>query len=180
MLNYVVKQGDCLSSIGDKYGIFWEKIWNHPKNSRLKAKQQDPNILYPGDVVFVPEKEEKEESCAPEQKHKFRRKGTPAKLRLRLMEEVARQSQERITSPQQAHNSKDSITEDPEVEEHTPEKRLRRKLPYILEIDGSIMEGHTDDEGTIEHNIKPDAKQGRLILEPGTLRELVIHLQLGI
>ena len=79
-----VKQGDCISSIAEINGLFWEKIWNHPKNAKLKEKRKDPNILYPGDVVFVPEKEEKQESGATEQRHRFRQKGVPAKLCLQL------------------------------------------------------------------------------------------------
>jgi len=87
MPEYIVKQGDCLSSIGHKYGIFWEKIWNHPKNAKLRAKRQDPNIIYPGDVLFIPDKEEKEESAATEQRHRFKVKGVPAKLKLRILED---------------------------------------------------------------------------------------------
>ncbi|MGB9698785.1 MAG: LysM peptidoglycan-binding domain-containing protein [Thermodesulfobacteriota bacterium] len=84
MPEYVVKQGDCLSSIGKKYDIYWEKIWNHPKNAQLKELRKDPNVLYPGDNLFIPDKEEKEESIATGLKHRFRRKGVPEKLELVL------------------------------------------------------------------------------------------------
>jgi len=84
MSDYIVKQGDCLSSIAAKYGLFWEKIWNHPKNAQLREKRKDPYILYPGDVIFIPEKEDKEEAVATGQKHRFRRKGVPEKLELIL------------------------------------------------------------------------------------------------
>jgi len=87
MPNYKVKQGDCLSSIALKHGVFWEMVWNHPKNASLKERRKDPNILYPGDIVFIPKKEEKQESGATEKKHRFRRKGIPAKLRLRLLDD---------------------------------------------------------------------------------------------
>lgn len=68
MPEYAVKQGDCMESIAQKFGLFWEKIWNHPKNVKLNEQRKDPNVLYPGDVVFVPEKEDKEESGATEQR----------------------------------------------------------------------------------------------------------------
>ncbi|MCM8799029.1 MAG: peptidoglycan-binding protein [Candidatus Omnitrophica bacterium] len=84
MTEYIVKQGDCLSSIANKFGLFWEKIWNHPQNSQLKELRKDPNILFPGDVVYIPDKEEKEEAVATGQKHRFRRKGVPEKLELIL------------------------------------------------------------------------------------------------
>ena len=87
MPEYKVKQGDCISSIATRHGLFWEKVWNHPKNSRLKEQREDPNILYPGDVVFIPDKEERQESGATEQTHRFKLKGVPSKLCLVLKDE---------------------------------------------------------------------------------------------
>ncbi|MDI7259575.1 MAG: peptidoglycan-binding protein [Thermodesulfobacteriota bacterium] len=84
MPDYKVKQGDCLSSIATRHGLFWEKVWNHPKNATLKEKRKDPNVLYPGDVIFIPDKEEKQVSEATEHRHRFRKKGTPAIIRLQL------------------------------------------------------------------------------------------------
>lgn len=85
MPQYTIKQGDCLSSIAQRHGLFWQKIWDHPNNSELKERRKNPNILYPGDSIFIPEKEEKQEIGSTKQKHRFRKKGVPAKLRLRLM-----------------------------------------------------------------------------------------------
>ncbi len=84
MPEYIVKQGDCLSSISDKYGLSWKKIWDHPKNSQLKEQRKDPNVLFPGDKLFIPDKEEKAAAAATGQKHRFRRKGVPEKLELIL------------------------------------------------------------------------------------------------
>ena len=85
MPNHVVEQGDCLSSIGAKYGFFPLTLWNHADNAELKELRKDPNVLLEGDVVVIPDKTIKEESCATEQKHKFKKKGTPAKIKIRLM-----------------------------------------------------------------------------------------------
>jgi hypothetical protein len=84
MQNHVVEQGDCLSSIGAKYGFFPNTLWNHGDNAELKELRKDPNALLEGDVVVIPDKTAKEESCATEQKHKFKKKGTPAKIKIRL------------------------------------------------------------------------------------------------
>ncbi len=77
---HTVKQGDCIASIAFKYGFFPDSIWNDPDNRELKDEREDPNVLLPGDAVYIREKEEKEESCAAEKRHRFKRKGVPEKL----------------------------------------------------------------------------------------------------
>lgn len=85
-IDYEVQQGDCISSIAYEYGFFWETIWNHPNNAQLKKERKDPNILAPGDLVFIPDKRLKDVRRPTEQMHRFRLKSVPAKLRLQLFE----------------------------------------------------------------------------------------------
>jgi N-acetylmuramoyl-L-alanine amidase len=82
MPQHKVKQGDCITNIAHRYGFYWETIWNHANNAQLKSLRKDPDVLFPGDVVFIPEKEEKQESGATEARHRFRVKGNLAYFRM--------------------------------------------------------------------------------------------------
>ena len=84
-INHQVKQGDCISSIAFENGFFPDTIWNHPSNAELKKKREDPNVLMPGDMVFVPDKRPKEVSEPTNQVHKFKCKNTPEKFKLQLL-----------------------------------------------------------------------------------------------
>jgi N-acetylmuramoyl-L-alanine amidase len=94
MKNHTVVQGECLSSIAEDNGFFWETLWNHPENKQLREKRKDPNILYPGDVVFIPDKRLKEISESTNNVYKFRLKNTPAKLRVRVLRDAEPRSGE--------------------------------------------------------------------------------------
>jgi hypothetical protein len=83
--NYIVQEGDCISSIAFENGFFEDTLWNHPNNAELKNKRKDPNVLMPGDVVFIPDIRIKEVPEPTNQVHKFVIKGVPAKLSLRLV-----------------------------------------------------------------------------------------------
>jgi hypothetical protein len=85
-IQHNVQSGDCISSIAFQYGLFPDTIWNDPANAALKAKRKNPNVLAVGDVVVVPDKRERKELAATGKRHTFRRKGVPARLRLRLQE----------------------------------------------------------------------------------------------
>lgn len=84
---YEVRPGDCLSSIAYRHGLTWQRIWNHPANAELKRVRGNPNILYPGDRLHVPEKESKFHWGASDRKHTFVRKGVPEKFNLTLRRE---------------------------------------------------------------------------------------------
>ncbi|APR86243.1 Hypothetical protein A7982_11592 [Minicystis rosea] len=55
MKPYVIKQGDYLEKVAHALGFDADEVWNEPKNAELK-KQRDPNLLHPGDVLYVPDR----------------------------------------------------------------------------------------------------------------------------
>lgn len=86
-MDYTVDQGDCLLSIAESTGILWETIWNHPNNAALKQRRNnDPNVLLPGDVLYIPDIQERHEMRGVDQRHKFKKKTTKAKVKLRLLD----------------------------------------------------------------------------------------------
>lgn len=87
MAEHTIVQGECLLSVADQYGFFWETLWEHPKNAALKRERKDPAILFPGDVIFIPEKRQKTETRSTGSPHRFRVKNVPAKLLLRLLDD---------------------------------------------------------------------------------------------
>lgn len=81
---YTVKQGDHVSSIAKENGFQdYHIIWDHPENAELKQKRQNPNVLFPGDRIFIPDREKREEPAATDQRHRFQTK--LSRLRLRLV-----------------------------------------------------------------------------------------------
>lgn len=80
MITHTVSQGECLSSIALSYGFDWEYIYNHGANTEFKELRGDPNVIYPGDEIKIPDKEEGGEHRAIDDTHKFKVKGVPWRL----------------------------------------------------------------------------------------------------
>ena len=86
MPNHAVQQGECLSSIAESYGFTVDRLWKLSENAGLKQQRKNPNVLFPGDVVFIPEKDDRVESCGTGKRHQFRLdRRPPVELRLRLL-----------------------------------------------------------------------------------------------
>jgi len=83
-INHQVREGETVASIAAQHGLAPETVWDDPANADLKEQRGDPNILFPGDVVVVPDKRAKEESGAAEQRHRFRTHRGTVTLRLVL------------------------------------------------------------------------------------------------
>lgn len=78
-------QGECLSSIANKYGHLKDTIWNHSRNTDLRQKRLNSDTLYPGDVIFIPPITVKEIGCPVDNKYKFVKKICYVRFRLRLL-----------------------------------------------------------------------------------------------
>lgn len=81
-----VGPSDSILSIAKSAGFFWKTIWNHGNNSDLRSLRKEPEILQPGDWVYVPDREPKKVSKPNEAKHKFKLKGEQAKFQIQLKE----------------------------------------------------------------------------------------------
>src|SRR6516165_5446708 len=61
-INHVVKEGEHLSGIAEKYGFRdWETIWLDAANAALRGKRENAHALNPGDVAVIPDRQEKRE-----------------------------------------------------------------------------------------------------------------------
>lgn len=140
---YVVKNGECFSSIARQTGHFWETLWNDPGNCELRAVRLNPNVILPEDRVFVPPLRPKLESGQTEMRHRFVRRGEPSKLRMVIKANGRPRANEPYT-----------LEIDGKVFQGTldPEGKLERAIPGDAKS-GKLIVG----EG-------PDAKEYRLKL----------------
>ena len=88
MATYTVLQGDCLSSIASKYRFRnWRTIYDHPENEALKRNRPNPNQMYPGDKVFIPERETKKAAIVTGRNHVFTVNTFPMHLRFVVIDD---------------------------------------------------------------------------------------------
>lgn len=69
---HTVKQGECLSKIAKRFGFTdWRYLYEHPENASLRARRPNPNVLFPGDIVNIPELRVREERIETTRVHRF-------------------------------------------------------------------------------------------------------------
>jgi hypothetical protein len=84
---HVVEQGECLTTIAARYGFADGKtIYEDGANAAFREKRKNPDVIYPGDEIVIPDKKPKSVSCAPEQTHKFKVTLPRRKLKLKLQD----------------------------------------------------------------------------------------------
>jgi N-acetylmuramoyl-L-alanine amidase len=176
--DYVIGAGDCLYSVAFEHGFLWKTLWDLPQNADLKQQRKDPALLLEGDQIFIPPIKPKKQSAGSDAQYRYRLKGVPAKLRLKVVEEVPKHSS---PPPPAADPSSDTLhvtAEDPVVETQF-ETKPRANAQYQLIVGAATFTGSTDGDGILEHDIPPNAREGKLIIEAGTPQQMVVPLNLG-
>jgi len=73
MAKHTVNQGECLASIAKMYGFSdWKVIYDDSQNADFRKKRPNPNILKPGDELFIPDKDSKSENGQSDQTVNFK------------------------------------------------------------------------------------------------------------
>jgi hypothetical protein len=57
---YVVKQGDYLARLAYKFAFDADTVWNDLKNADLRKVRPNPNILWPTDILYIPDQGNKQ------------------------------------------------------------------------------------------------------------------------
>jgi N-acetylmuramoyl-L-alanine amidase len=169
---HVVEQGDWLSKIAFWYGIpQWETIWNHANNASLREERPDPNLLYPGDKVYVPGITAKESPGATDQRHRFRRSGPSTELNLVLLDS---EQKPRCDVPYRLSIDGKGFRTVKFEDKTDEEGRVSHRIPVtsergLLEIDGQSIRldlGHLDP---IESVSGVQARLANLGYQPGPI-----------
>jgi hypothetical protein len=171
---HIVEDGDCIDSIAKQYGFFADTLWTLGDNQALRDKRKDQNILLPGDVVVVPDLRLKNCPGSTEVRHRFRRKGVPARLRLKFYRPV----------PPKPGAAAAAGGYDPAQYQPAPPSQAGGYEPianarYVLTVDGISSQGQSDGQGLVSVRIPPDAAGGSIRFNPGMPDEITYDLALG-
>lgn len=148
---HTVKQGDHLSKVVLQYGFSdYRVIWDHSENATLKQQRQNPNVLFPGDRLYIPDKQEKTESGATEQRHRFRLTLQPLKLRI-VIKDLNDQPMANTRCQLHIEGEIYKLTTDSQglIEQEIPRLAERGKLTIqdpenAMDMEVSIQIGHLD------------------------------------
>ncbi|MBL8236388.1 MAG: peptidoglycan-binding protein [Bryobacterales bacterium] len=144
---HTVAQGECLLSIAHANGFFIETLWNHAGNADLRKKRGDPNCLFPGDSVFIPDKRRKEESCSTGRLHVFRLVGVPAKVAIEVLYCGKPRTGERYTITIDGASESGEVGRDGVVRFHVPPNAKKGSLVVgagLLRTEYTLQLGHLD------------------------------------
>lgn len=159
MKRHRVQQGECVLSLAAAYGLPWETLWNHPDNAELRAARQDPSVLAPGDVIALPDKEQKREQGATEQRHRFRKKGAAAKVRIQVKRDDVPRADEPYTLDIDGRVEKGRTDGEGMVEMRIPPRAEQGRLEIG---EGDTREVHFFRLGTVDPVDTESGARGRL------------------
>ena len=159
MKNHTIRAGDCLLSVAHENGFFERTVWEHAANDELRRKRRDPNCLKPGDVLVVPDKRTREESCSTGRLHTFRLLGVPAKLSFQLLHCGEPRADEPYTieidgAKQTGRTGKDGVVKF-KIKPHA-------KKGTITIGTGALRSEYDIDLGHLDPLEEPSGAQGRL------------------
>lgn len=91
-IDHKARPGDCVCNVAIRQGLDPKKVWDAPENQKLRERTDVapagvPEIVNPGDVIHLPDRQTKWEKRADAQYHPFKVKTVPLRLKLKFMDQ---------------------------------------------------------------------------------------------
>lgn len=84
---YIVRSGDYLSKIAAEHGFAdWRTIYNDANNAEFRRLRPNPNLIFPGDRLFIPDKGNKSAPAPTGGESRFRAHRAGNTLELTLID----------------------------------------------------------------------------------------------
>lgn len=85
---YVVRQGECIASVAVRNGFpDYTRIYFHPNNAEFRRSRPNPNIVDPGDTIYIPDLDPQVYDRPTDVQHKFLLKTEQVQLRIVVLDE---------------------------------------------------------------------------------------------
>ena len=82
---HTVAEGECLASIAANFGFRrWRTVYDDAANADLRSLRPDPNVLFPGDIVMIPDREVRVEAADTGERHTYFVQASSTSLRLKI------------------------------------------------------------------------------------------------
>ena len=134
-----------MTSIAQQFGFASDTLWNHPQNAALKLARKDLNVLFPGDAVFIPDKQVGQQSAATDAVYTYKLNGAPAKLRLRVLVNGEPRADDRYVLVVDSKTSNGVTDSDGRVEESIAPNAQKGTLTFPSSGESfSLQLGHLD------------------------------------
>jgi putative peptidoglycan binding protein len=104
---HTVQPGEHAARVATHYGFGdADTVWKHPHNAELRQQRGTPDVLQPGDQLYIPDRETRTVKGATEQRHRFTVTVQRARIRI-VLENVLGEPLRSV--PCELHIGKDTI-----------------------------------------------------------------------
>lgn len=152
---HCVDDGDCYLSLAGDYGVNPLAIWQTKQNKSLFVDRKNPNVLHPGDEVYIPEEVHDGGIVGTRQCHTYRIHSPACDLRVRVdLSEIT-----------DAPSVDYKITLETGAEHHGQVRNCGPNKPALFRIATSVKQGRLDiflDPEDPDHTVSIDLGLGQL------------------
>ncbi len=68
----IIRQGDHLAGLAARLGFDADEVWQHERNAELRERRDNPQVLSPGDILYVPDPPANALTLQPNTENRYR------------------------------------------------------------------------------------------------------------